>query len=237
MRPWRVLAAMISLAFVTPYAAVAATWQGNAFLVPVHLTGLPPEVSRVIANCYMTDAAGRNVAGGETSTPVEGGRLSTTLSLPIRRVVGDATGIATGYWCRLILIGDTVQFWSNARLTDRGWPSTFSTALFYIPAAPRSVAELTVRGTLTPAEANLIAPPGTAACPCGCGATTGSAASACTPGQNPALAGNAGVNANRRSSSTPLPDLSRPVAPVAPTSATIRTPRFAFAGTGVLARP
>lgn len=234
---------MFRFAFMLPALLVllvspAAAKSGyNHFNVPVALSGLPLEANALQVTCYVSDAGGTIVAGGESAQDVTGGRFEGNFVIRIRGVAGHAGRGATGYLCRLILSatlpgGRALQFWSAAALSPGGWSEEFyrGPGALKIPRAAKTPMSMSVTGSIASADAHRIALAGLGECPCGCGEQRGSAASACTVAGLPRIAG------GRRSGATPLPaDPSGDPAPAAPANVSITTRGFVFRGTGAFA--
>lgn len=243
MLSWRAFAASAVLIAATITSSHAA--PGNELRVPLQISGLPAGINLVTLNCYIVEGTDRIVAGGNAQEIVSGGSYAGTLAVPlaINRSVSDPGGPATGYWCRVVLSGVTpagaqVTFWNSTALTASGWRNMVwpGSTLTYMPAARGATHAMEVRGTLTPAQANMIAPVTVTACPCGCGATSGSPTS-CSPSTAGIVSG-ATVAAPPGMVRTPSGGL-RPAirasdaAPPPPSVVQITTPTFRFTGTGV----
>jgi len=231
---------MLPALLVLLASPAAAKYGYNHFRVPVALSGLPPEANALQVNCYVSDAGGTIVAGGESSQPVRGGRFDGSFVIRIRGVAEHAGRGATDYLCRLILSatlpgGRGLQFWSAAALSPGGWSEEFyrGPGALKILRVAKTPMSMSVTGSIAPADARLIALAGAGECPCGCGEQRGSAASACTVAGVPRIAG------GKRPGAPPLPgDPSgdrAPAAPAAPTNVSITTRGFAFTGTGAFA--
>lgn len=208
----------------------------NHFRVPIALSGLPAGTKFIVVSCYIEGAGGSIVAGGETTGEASGERVEREVVLRIRGNRGANWRGARQYACRFILgmdlpDGRPAQFWSSDMAAPRGWHDYYPPRVV-IPRAAGTAALMSVRGSISPSEANLIALAGEGECPCGCGARRGAAGSRCTVPGVPSFA------PSKPPSARPLPrdpsSPSVPAAPPEPTHVEILTSPFKFTGTGVL---
>ncbi|GAM96681.1 hypothetical protein U91I_00301 [alpha proteobacterium U9-1i] len=235
---WRTLAAAIVFALaLSPRPALAG---GEPFHVALFLRDLPPQLTLLAVNCYITDDSGRTLGGGDATHTIVGGRVETTLQMIVRTPSTDAARPPTAYWCRLALSGRLadgrgVAFWSEHPSAATRWRSNSGpgAAEMVMPAAAGSTPALRVVGNLAPEDAALLLAPGD--CPCGCGGLSTQGTQSCVPTNT----GVPSIEARRVPGTRAPPDFSRLRVTPGTTTSTAK-PRvvgagaFVFTGTGRL---